>query len=74
MDATKGKGIKSYDDDYHSSTLEIDAYNFQYEYLLFTAATNKNVRKDVITALSLYPCMNRDDGLEIMNKRGINFV
>lgn len=74
IDATQGKGIKSYDDDYHSSALEIDAYNFQYEYLLFTAVTNKNVRKDVITALSLYPCMNRDDGLEIMNKRGINFV
>lgn len=74
LDATQGKGIKNYDDDYHSSTLEIDAYNFQYEYLLFTAVTNQNSRKDVITALSLYPCTNRDEGLEIMNRKGINFV
>ena len=74
LDATQGKGIKDYDDDYHSSALEIDAYNFQYEYLLFTAATNKNVRKDIITALSLYPCTNRDTGIEIMKKRGINFI
>ena len=60
-------------DSYYQSSLEIDAYNYQYEYLVKQIPKNKNVREEVVLSLAVPVLINRNKGLELMDKNGISF-
>lgn len=63
----------NFDDNYYSSPLEIDAYNFEKEFLYLYANDDKSVRKNVILAFSFKPQDYCTRGLKLMQKKGINF-
>ena len=68
-----GKGTSEFDDEYYSNTLEIDAYNFEKEYLYIQAANTIGTRETVILAFTIPPENSIRKGIELMQEKGVSF-
>ena len=55
---------------YYAQPVEIDAYNYQFEYLARHKKEYKNINKDVVDAYMLTSLVNSDRGIELAEKYG----
>ena len=74
LDSIEGKGTVNFDDNYYASSLEIDAYNFEKEFLYMYANDAPNVRKNIILSFTFKPEEYCSRGVELMRKNGISFI
>ena len=69
-----GKGVVDFDNNYYGNALEIDAYNFQKEFLYTFANDKQNTRKEIILAFSIEAATATEKGIDLLQKSGKDFI